>query len=869
MEAPSEIPVKKPSGFLKKFFKFIFGLFLFFLILIISGVGLVYFYEDEVKNIIVGELNKNLKSEVKVDPKNIDLTLIKTFPECALQFKNVLMLEALNRKNRDTLIFAENISLLFNVKDLWNKNYTIHKITITKANCKLQVTKAGEANYIFWNKSANEQVKDSLNFALESIELNNVNVQYKNAKQKIRTALVIDRSSFSGKFNDVNYTLRTEGNALLSYLQINKSSVLKNKNIKYDFDVFINNSNYTFTKADLSLNEMFFAIEGDLNYKDSLQSSNLSFKGKNIDIASVLSLLPEQYADRIKEYDSDGDFFADGKIIYENGKTTNINVEFGIKNATVTYKPKNTQLKKLNLQGKLNIKDKESFLNLQNISAELGANTFNGSCLITNLKDPYLNLSANVNTQLEELNSFWPIDTLQYVSGTIELKASIQGPLSEMKQSVFSPNIKAEGTANLKNIKTKFKGKENEINISEGNFVLSNRNVSITNFNLVVGTSDVKLTGELPEFLNYLFDAKMPLQINADLKSENLVLEDILYFNQSTGEAKKINIPENLSFNLRTSIAKLSFSKFEAENLTGEIDIKNQRLVIKELELNTMDGKGKLNAFADASGENILITVNAELSNINISKLFLECNNFGQNTLNEKHLKGFATSTIDISGEWDKTLKANLKSITANGSLTVDRGELMNFKPLENLSKYIEVQELRDIKFSALQSSFDIKNSVITIPKTTIKNSALNVELWGKHSFNNEIEYHIQLLISELIASKKRANKELDEELSFVEHDPENRRSVFILMTGTVDNPIIKYDRKGLRQKIGSDLKAEKQNLKQLLKEEFGLFKKDSTLNRKQEKAEQKFKIEFGEKKDQKPKNNLQPKKKEEDDDDF
>ncbi len=869
MENANEIPLKKPTSFLKKLFKILFGLILFFLFLIITGVGLVYFYEDDVKAIIVTELNKNLKSEVKIDPKNIDLTFIKTFPECALQFKKVLILESLARKNRDTLIFAENISLLFSIKDLWNKKYNIHKITINDAKCKLLVTKTGEENYIFWKKNADAQTKDSLNFALENILLNKITLQYKNAQQKIKTALYIDKSDFSGKFSEEKYILKTKGKAQLSFLQINKVEVLKEKNLSYDLDLAINNGNYTVNKAEIALNEMAFTILGDLKYKDSLQSVNANFKGKNIDIASVLSLLPEKYSERIKDYSSNGDFLPEGKINYQTGKALSVNAEFGIKDATITYKPKNTQLKKLNLQGKLNISNNEDFLNLQNISAELGSNTFNGSCLITNFKNPYLNLSANVNTQLEELNAFWPIDTLQYISGSIEMKASLVGPLDQLQQSAFAPNIKAEGSATLKNIKTKFKGKENEINIPEGNFALSNRNVSITNFNMLVGTSDLKLTGELPEFLNYLFDSKMPLQINADLKSNNLVLEDILYFNQSSGETKKINIRENLSFNLKTSIAKLSFSKFEAESLIGEIDIKNQKLLVKDAELKTMDGAAKLNAFAYVSGENILITANAELNGINISKLFYQCNNFGQNTLNDTHLKGYATSTIDISGEWDKTLKANLKSITANGNLTIDRGELMNFKPLENLSKYIEVQELRDIKFSALQSSFDIKNSVITIPKTSIKNSALNMELWGKHTFNNEIEYHIQLLLSELIASKQRANKQLDEELNFYEKDPENRRSVFILMTGTVDNPIIKYDRKGLRQKISADLKAEKQTLKQLLKEEFGLFKNDSTLIKKQNKVDQKFKIEFGDKKNEKPKNNLQPKKKEEDDEDF
>ena len=204
----------------------------------------------------------------------------------------------------------------------------------------------------------------------------------------------------------------------------------------------------------------------------------------------------------------------------------------------------------------------------------------------------------------------------------------------------------------------------------------------------------------------------------------------------------------------------------------------------------------------------------------------------------------------------------------ATGSLAIEQGRLMNFKPLESLSKYVEVSELKDIKFSHLHCSFDIKNQIITLPRTNLKNSALNIEFWGKHTFINEIDYHIKLLLSELLTSKKRANKQLDEELEFVEHDPENRRCVYLLMTGTVDNPIIKYDRKGLKQKIGEDIKAEKQTLKQILKEEFGLFKKDSTLIKSEpKKGDQKFKLETEEK--DKKKNNLQPKKKEEDDEDF
>ncbi|HXU26552.1 MAG TPA: hypothetical protein VN698_04910, partial [Bacteroidia bacterium] len=84
----------------------------------------------------------------------------------------------------------------------------------------------------------------------------------------------------------------------------------------------------------------------------------------------------------------------------------------------------------------------------------------------------------------------------------------------------------------------------------------------------------------------------------------------------------------------------------------------------------------------------------------------------------------------------------------------------------------------------------------------------------------------------------------------------------------TVNNPIIKYDRKAMKQKIRQDLKDEKKSLKQLLHEEFGLFKKDTTLNKKQDtkKQDQNFKVDFNQNsKTDKP--NGKPKIKEEEED--
>ena len=851
--------------------RFIKRLFFTLIFSSISIVGisilLVYVYEDDVKDLIIKELNKHLKTEVHIDPKNIDLTILRSFPRCAIEFKNFTALDAKEFNSNDTLLYAKRLALAFNIKDLFNKNYTIKHILLEDANCHLKVNKTGNANYLVWKSdSLSVTTNDSLKFALEKITLTNVKLTYKNSKQKIKLNTTIKNLNFKGEFNNSNYVLISDGKAYVDLFQIDKIKYVTNKNLKLNVELNVNGNSFNIKKAETTFNSTELISSGAFIVNDSLVSLDINFKGNNLDVASTLSLLPEKFQSKITDYSSDGVFYANGEAHYQAGKPFSIRSEFGIKNATILYKPKGTSLSNVNLIGSLVINEHHSELKLQHISANLNSNSFSGNVELTNFENPYIKLNVAAKTKLEELISFYPIDTLESVSGNIDVTANIEGSVSELQSNTYSPTIKANGEATITNIKVKFKQSEKELNIPEGKVSLNERHLNIFGLKLIKGNSDVMLIGEMPNFLGYLFDTKTPLSIIANISSNNIQLEDFIFASKESSTSESINIPDNFDFNINVNINNFTFGKFIADNIKGAVLLKNQKIALKDVTLNATDGTIKLNAFADASSEKIKISGDCELQKLNIQKLFTQLNNFGQTTLQDKHLRGFITANVDFTGTWTKKLEVDLNSINTTSSILIERGELIGFKPLENLAKYIDVNELKLIKFSTLQSAIEIKNKVITIPKTSIKSTAINLELWGKHSFDNVIDYHIQLLLSEILSKKPRANKDFDDELSLVENDPENRRSVFIVMSGPIDNPTIKYDKKGAKEKIKQDLKQEKQTLKNILKEEFGLFKKDSTKVKETEKASQSFKIQFGDdpKKKEKP---LTPKKKEEEDD--
>ena len=102
---------------------------------------------------------------------------------------------------------------------------------------------------------------------------------------------------------------------------------------------------------------------------------------------------------------------------------------------------------------------------------------------------------------------------------------------------------------------------------------------------------------------------------------------------------------------------------------------------------------------------------------------------------------------------------STLQAFIPIADIFLEKGELIAYKPVLALSKFIEVEELNHIRFSSLRNVIEIHDQKIYFPEMDIKSSALNLKLSGVHSFNNEIEYHFNLLLRDILSKKARKAK--------------------------------------------------------------------------------------------------------------
>jgi len=457
-------------------------------------------------------------------------------------------------------------------------------------------------------------------------------------------------------------------------------------------------------------------------------------------------------------------------------------------------------------------------------------------------------VKADMN--LENLQKFMKLDTIESVNGSLMVDVLFSGEGRNVSSGNYE-NITTSGDLKIRNVNFKLKNYTLGFNGFNGEFKFDNNDLAVNTFSGNVASSDFELKGFFRNIIGFLIKENQNITVDATLTSKNIDLNELLANKEAdapSGNKYKLKFSDLVDVNLNSEIEHLVFRKFDASNIKGLIKLKDKKMVVDPIVLSTMNGKITTTGLIDGSDSTrILITCFSDIDRVNITKMFEQFENFGQTAVTYKNLKGVATAKIQFASVLDSELKMDLDKLYAGVDMTIENGELNNVEAMKSLSRFIELKDLENIRFSTLKNQIEVRSQVISIPRMEVKSNAISIVASGTHTFNNMINYKFKLSLNELLSKKAKQAKKENDEFGEVADDGLGRTNIFLSMTGTIDNPVIKYDSKSAIQNVKQDLKVEKQTLKVILKEEFGLFKKDSSSNKKTFKEDPKFIIKWEE----------------------
>lgn len=788
----------------------------------ISTATLTYYYQDDIINRFVSKANEYLNTPVRVSKMSI--SVLDNFPTLTLVF-NDIEIEESDKDEPGLLLKAEKVLITLNPWQIVQGLYTIEGIKIINGFCSMSISENGETNYNILKNSSSSN--DAIAFSLNSIQLENIEYSYNNSKNGI--GLSIQSYDSKASINAINsqYNIALSGVLYIESINNKSGSYTPNKKVNADIRLNYDSDIQTLTINDSKLNieGSNFIAKGSYTFTEQ-RNINIKLNAEKTSLSTISSLLPNSLMSKLSDYENNGEVLFNltlyGELDKKNGPS--LEIEFGLNNTDLRHKISGIAINNASTNGRYIVHGIYDFNNsdliLQQIVGSLNSNPFNGNLTVKDFSNPLLELDFEGDLELNALSQFMTSKDSLTMSGTIALDMQFKGHINDLKSKELSNRVISSGQVKFVDVYIKSNNLKLPLDNLNGALLFNNNDVALENLSGNYGKSDFLLNGLFKNLWSYILIPEVPLGVEARIQSKYFDLDELLSNSKQSEEEYSFKISPWIQLKLNTQIDRLNFKRFQPRNLKGLVAIRDQNMTVSDFQINNMGGSITINGNVDASSNNLLkVNSKLHLDHIHIDSAFYVFENFNQDFLIDKHLKGNVNADIELFFEMDSTLSLNVSSLNSSITTKITGGELNDFDPLQQLSKYVDEDELDHLVFSDLESEVFISDKVIYLPTIEVGTNITSLKVSGTHSFDQVINYKIVTPLR----TKKKIDK--DEAFGAIEETNDGQSLLYLKITGTTDDYQIAYDKEEVRKKIKSDLKKELEELKNAFKNK-GLKKK-------------------------------------------
>jgi len=795
----------------------------------------VFLFKDKILDRFIQEANKSLNTPVKIG--KMDVSIFEKFPQLSIVFSDVYVEDS--HPGKYPLLTAGKVSFQLNPIEVWSGVYTVKGLQIDDSETTLKIDANGKNNYtILKEDSAKSGTAGALKFELKDVGLKKAKVRYYDLPAKEELIFTSDYLEASISSAEDVYDISAKGQLTTEKISVDGSSYLEGKSFEVNSELvyYDLNRSLTIKPSTLQLKNSSFEVKGTYSWKKR-NEIDLETTAKNTDIQSILSLLPESVNESVAKYQSNGEVYFSAKLKGEISKkrSPSFTVSFGFTDATIFHPDYKSRIEHATLTGSFASNDvvdpKQAVLVLKDISGTLNKEAFTGNFILHDFKDPEVICDFKGKVDAASVMEFYPVESIKNISGVLLADVSFEGKIELLKKKATAQRVSTLGTIELQDIRLEYGPEKILLQKVNGNLQFSNNDLALSNVSGKLGNSDFLLNGFFKNVITFLLFEDQPIGIETDLKSNYIDLDQLFaigFGNSETGGKSDyaFSISRNINLNFNCDVRGLRYKRFYGRDLKGDLLVKNEMAVSRNFTCKSMGGEISLSGIVDAKNTKAIDVVSSfKLNGVHVDSVFYVFENFQQDFIEDKHLKGEAFADVTLEMALKPNLRLFPETLISDIAVVLKHGELNNFQPLQKVRKYIDDDGLNQLRFSDLKNDIHIENKTVYIPQMEVRTNVTSLKISGTHTFDQRIDYRI-------VTPLRKDKPTSLEEQQAVEVDASGQSKLYLKITGTTDDYRVAYDTEAVKKKIVSDLKKEVQELKDAFKNKGTQKKKELELEK-------------------------------------
>ena len=507
----------------------------------------------KIADIVKREANAMLAA--RLDFEKLDISLLRHFPNASVELKG-LTLVGVDRFEGDTIVAARRISVVVNLMSLFgDSGFEVTKVILASPAVHAHKLADGAVSWDVMKPSeAPEDDSTNMRFSTAPLSL------------RLRGNMSADRTDLDLRLTAAAMRFVSGGIPLLSDAEAELVAVI---------DADLANNRFTFSRNTLRLNAISVGLDGWVELDGDAVAMDLKAGCDKVQFKDVLSLIPAFYTREFKNLTAGGELsmelWARGEMRGPALPAFELKTE--VRNGSFQYSSLPKAVTDINIAARVSnpgsVMDK-TVVDLSKFGLRMAGNSVAATFYATNLvSDPVFRASADGRVDLGAVKEVYPLEKGVDLGGLITADLKLSGRMSDIEKNRYE-RLGAQGTFVVEGVGLTLPNLP-AVRIRRAAATVTPAAMTLGEFGLTVGRSDLSANGQLTGYIGYLLRDDV-LSGRLYVKSELLDLNEIMDAMPSAegGAAdeeapaepvRAIEVPRNLNLSLNTDLRKVLFEK--------------------------------------------------------------------------------------------------------------------------------------------------------------------------------------------------------------------------------------------------------------------------------------------------------------------
>lgn len=791
-------------------------------VIVLLLIALPYFFKDKIETLVKEEGNKLLNAQF--DFSSLDISLIRKFPLASVTLED-FYLKGVDKFDNDTLAKIGKFSVSVNMLSLFSDDgFDISEIELDETTLNAIVLPDGAVNWDIMkaddtqnDQAANDTTAQQetaeasqLRIKLKEFSLDDFNLVYDDRQGNIYAKISGMDAVCSGDFGSARtmVTLKTDIDAVTC--KMDGVPYLNNAEFEADIDIDadIENNKYTLSENSIRLNAIVAAINGWVAMKDDGVDMDISLNSNEIGFKEILSLVPAIYTKDFEGLRTDGNAVlrADAKgMLKGDSIVPNFNLLFDVKNAMFKYPSLPAGVENINISAK--VTNPGGTVDATKVSVNpfnfvMAGNPFALTAELQNpVSDMYFNVTANGKLDLGKVKDIYPLEDMQ-LSGLLDANLGVEGRMSYIEKEKYD-KVNANGTLAVNDMIVNMQDIPN-VNIKKSLFTFTPRYLNLSKTTVEIGSNDVTIDSRFENYMGYIFKGTT-LKGSLNVSSNQFNLNDFMTGTSATAADSSavqntetaivndtigtgiIKVPDNIDFTMQAAFDNVLFDNMKLQNIKGLLVLKNSKVDMKNLSLNTMGGNVVVNGFYSTPDEKAPeFNASFKLENIEFAKAYDDLNVVRVLAPVFSSLTGSFSGHVSMNTMLDNTMQPVVSTMNGSGKLSTSDLSLREVKIIQLVADIVKKPSLKEAKAKDVNIEFAIENGRVSTKPFNIKLDDYNMLLSGSTGLDQTIDYKGEITIPQKLGKISKLG------------------TVDMLIGGTFKSPKVSIDMESLAKKAAA-----------------------------------------------------------------